>query len=363
MPKVRQRTRGVRSRLRSVANGLTFLRTMTTFIGPTGAGDGGIDIAYFDLGREEDESDQDVDQPIGDTWYVFQCKYGSGAQGSNTVLDEGTKFLQTLTESRAVSQTASPIVEKLRTFVRDTGGELDRLVYVIATLEPLDAPQVAQLNELRRIGQSKVVGEGPRFDTAAISVKDLHDAPEFAPFELKGSFSDMSWDTWVGSVFLHDLYEFLSKYRSVTKDLDRIYEKNVRRWLGVRKTNKVNFGLKQTVEKEPEKLGVYNNGITLVVERFERRGHDRWLLTMPYIVNGCQTTRTIFHVVDTKLGSGGRRKDTDVDEFRERIQTSALVVKVVETTDQTALHNITLYSNTQNAVRARGLGRIRRQLR
>lgn len=109
------------------------------------------------------------------------------------------------------------------------------------------------------------------------------------------------------------------------------------------------------MEGEPDKLGVYNNGITLVVKRFEPLGSDRWALTMPYIVNGCQTTRTIFEVVDSKLGSGGHRKGTDADEFRDRILTSALVVKIVQTTDEDALRKITLYSNTQNAVRSRDL--------
>ena len=316
-----------------------------------GAGDGGIDVAYFDQGKGEDQA-QDADQPVGDTWYVFQCKYGSAAQGSNTVVDEGTKFLQTVTESRKVSSLAMSIVEKLRTFVSDTGGEFDRLIYVVATLEPLDPHQSTQLNHLRQVGQSLMGAAGPRFETASVCVKDLHDAPEFPPFELKGSFAGMSTETWVGSVILHDLYEFLANYQSVTKDLDRIYEKNVRRWLGFRKANRVNYGLKRTVEDEPEKLGVYNNGITLVVKRFEQNGTDRWSLTMPYIVNGCQTTRTIFEVVDAKLGSGGHRKSTEADEFRDRILTSALVVKVIETTDEEALRNITLFSNTQNAVRA-----------
>lgn len=320
-----------------------------------GAGDGGIDIAYFDQGRDADDPVQDADQPVGDTWYVLQCKYGSAAHGSNTVLHEGQKFLQTITESRRVSDPAKPVVEKLRTFVSDSGGDLDRLIYVVATLEPLDSRQADQLIDLRRVGQSKMVAGGPRFDTVAVSVKDLHDAPEFPPFELKGSFSDMSGASWVGSVILHDLYAFLDNYRSITRDLDRIYEKNVRRWLGFRKTNRVNYGLKQTVEEAPEKLGIYNNGITLVVERFEQIGTDRWSLTMPYIVNGCQTTRTIFEVVDSKLGSGGNRKGTDVDKFKDRILKSALVVKIVETADDEALRKITLYSNTQNAVRASDL--------
>ena len=320
-----------------------------------GPGDGGIDIAYFDQARDVDDPAQDADQPVGDTWYVIQCKYGSAAQGSNTVLEEGLKFLRTITESGTVSWPTTSVVKKLKTFANDTGGDLDRLIYVVATLEPLDEHQADQLSELRQIGQSKIVADGPRFDAVAVSVKDLHDAPEFPPFELKGSFSGMSQQSWVGSVILHDLYEFLDNYRSVTRDLDRIYEKNVRRWLGFRKTNRVNYGLKQTVENEPEKLGVYNNGITLVVNRFEQLGRDRWSMTMPYIVNGCQTTRTIFEVVDSKLGSGGHREGTDVDKFRDRILTSALVVKIVETNDENALRNITLYSNTQNAVRASDL--------
>ncbi|MBK8025745.1 MAG: AIPR family protein [Chloroflexi bacterium] len=72
----------------------------------------------------------------------------------------------------------------------------------------------------------------------------------------------------------------------------------MRRFLGGR--GKVNKGIQATLLSHPERFGLYNNGITLVVSDFERNG-DSWSLVEPYIVNGCQTTRTIWEVCHTKL--------------------------------------------------------------
>lgn len=72
-------------------------------------------------------------------------------------------------------------------------------------------------------------------------------------------------DLLVGSIGLVELYEFLGRYRVKTGDLDQIYEKNVRRFLGGR--GKVNKGMQATLREAPERFGLYNNGITLVVSK------------------------------------------------------------------------------------------------
>ena len=68
--------------------------------------------------------------------------------------------------------------------------------------------------------------------------------------QLKGNFSPSGEDLLVGAIPLLDLYNFLSDYRNKTGDLDQIYEKNVRRFLGSR--GKVNKGMKKTLLETPE---------------------------------------------------------------------------------------------------------------
>ena len=109
---------------------------------------------------------------------------------------------------------------------------------------------------------------------------------------LKGSNAALSGkDLLVGSVSLLNLYDFLKNYRAQTGDLDRLYEKNVRRWLGIR--GRVNKAIQQTLKVAPERFGLYNNGITIVVADFTPHEDGTLELIEPYVVNGCQTTRTI----------------------------------------------------------------------
>jgi hypothetical protein len=54
-----------------------------------GSGDGGIDVAYLDLGEVNDEGTEE-----GDTWYLVQSKYGSAFAGSATLLQESQKVIE-----------------------------------------------------------------------------------------------------------------------------------------------------------------------------------------------------------------------------------------------------------------------------
>lgn len=72
----------------------------------------------------------------------------------------------------------------------------------------------------------------------------------------------------VGSIGLVQLFDFLKSYKAITNDLDILYEKNVRRFLGSRR--RVNKGIENTILNKPERFGLYNNGITIVVEGFRK---------------------------------------------------------------------------------------------
>ena len=148
---------------------------------------------------------------------------------------------------------------------------------------------------------------------------------------------------------LEELYKFLCAYRGETGELDRIYEKNVRRYLGGRR--RVNASIRVTLEEKPERFGLFNNGITIVSNKVEAT--DGVLdLTTPYIVNGCQTTRTIWDVLSRKLAAGGTGGNAELDAWKLRLARGVVVVKIVKvgTADAALLNEITRYTNSQNAV-------------
>ena len=64
----------------------------------------------------------------------------------------------------------------------------------------------------------------------------------------------------------------------------------MRRFLGNK--GRINRGIEKTLRETPELFGLYNNGITIVVTDFQPHGNGTVQLIDPYVVNGCQTTRT-----------------------------------------------------------------------
>lgn len=155
----------------------------------------------------------------------------------------------------------------------------------------------------------------------------------------------------VGSTSLIKLYEFLKAYRDLTEDLDQLYEKNVRRFLGAR--GKVNKAMQETLKSAPDQFGLYNNGITIVVADFNASGGKNFNLVEPYIVNGCQTTRTIWEVCHARLEAGGTGSNPELEEWRKRANEGVVVTKVVKVGNEgeMLLEAITRYTNTQNAIR------------
>lgn len=330
-----------------------------------GSGDGGIDVAYLHQGKyESDEGEQgryesdegEQGEAQGNTWYLFQCKYGTAGHVQGMVSTELTKMFGTITGSREVSQVAGSTVEKIRNFVGSSGTDKDRLVMVIGTVDPLKKGELEFIDDARQRFAKELKPSGPSLDIEAVSLKTVHDqirmrSSQRVRVNLTGNFAPLNLEgAWIGRVSIKAMYDMLKGYRLVTGELDRIFDKNVRRWLGMGKNRKVGFGIAETIREQPQNLGVYNNGVTFVCSSFERGegGRTRETLVDPYIVNGCQTTRTLFEVVDTVEGSGGSGRSSQPGRSYSDCY---LVVKVVETNDPDHLTNITKYTNTQNAVR------------
>ena len=77
----------------------------------------------------------------------------------------------------------------------------------------------------------------------------------------------------------------------------RIFARNVRGFLG---STDINQSMEDTLGKEPEFFWYYNNGITIVcdfAEERSRQGKKILYVENPQIINGQQTTRTLFKLM------------------------------------------------------------------
>ena len=316
-----------------------------------GSGDGGIDIAYLQRADSSSE-EKGTETTEGDTWYIVQSKYGTSFTGSDTISQEGHKILRTLEGAHQnLSDVSRQLLEKLNQF-RQQASDADRIVLVFATVDPITQQDRQELENIKIIGRERII---PKFDVEDISLQTIWEALDEIEqhkqsVPLQGQFVEQYSGLLVGTVPLTQLFKFLDSYRRKTGNLDQIYERNVRKFLGNRR--KINKGIAETLNENPEKFGLYNNGITIVVSSYERDSGDGTIYNVndPYIVNGCQTTKTIWEVLDGKLNAGGTGSDESTESWKERVRRGGVVTKIV-TSNEAELPNITRFTNSQNSVR------------
>lgn len=313
-----------------------------------GAGDGGIDAVVFNK--------EDIEEGIeGDSWMIVQGKYGSSYSGLETITSEAQKLFATLEGKREkLSCLSTEVVERLRTFLSNRG-QKDRLDYIIATTKKLSSEELEYINNIRTIGRSKF---GECFDVETVCIETIYnkvtETDAFGPakicINLETSVASSGNILLIGATRLPDIFKFMQNYKKQSGDLDLLYEKNVRKFLGNKR--KVNKGIEATIEQHPERFGLYNNGITIVAEEVEKLGEHEVRLKNPFIVNGCQTTKSIWSVLQRRLNAGGGAPSDAQLHWEAKLGNSVVVTKivVVGTEGEELLTQTTRYTNSQNAV-------------
>ncbi|HCY64269.1 MAG TPA: abortive phage resistance protein [Oxalobacteraceae bacterium] len=314
-----------------------------------GSGDGGIDAAVF-IPHEAEEGSE------GDTWMLVQSKYGSAFTGVDTLYAEAEKVFATLEGQRDnLSSLSGDVVKRIRQFLSQAG-EKDRLEYVVATNHRLSHTEYDNLEAIRAVGQKKF---GAAFHVADVSIETIYNKRSEGDagggnrlkVPLQTTIASSGDILYVGATKLADIFAFMQAYKKQTSDLDTLYDKNVRKFLGHRR--KVNKGIEHTIEHYPERFGLYNNGITIVAEAVEQGVDGRIVLSNPYVVNGCQTTRSIHLVLQQKLNSGGKGNGSPVhQQWLKRLDDAVVVTKIVVVGNEgeELLTETTRYTNSQNVV-------------
>lgn len=324
-----------------------------------GSYDGGIDIAY--LAKAEDFSEMtDEDNEIGDVWYIVQSKYGTSYQGVDTLHSESEKILNTITGLRKnLSHETQNVVEKLRNFFSNSSSK-DKLVLVFATEDKLHERDINYLKNIQVLGREKL---GNLFEVTSISIRSIYEKitsikDNGLKINIKAKLTnpvpnDDNNRILMGAIKLIDLYDFLKNYRHKTGgDLDKIYDKNIRKFLGEK--GKINKKIMETLKKEPDNFGFYNNGITFIVDEWQRcKNQDGvFTLTEPFIVNGCQTVSTVWNVLERldNKNTGGTGQNNN--QWKQNYANAVVMLKIAKVADDDELlKNITRYTNSQNAIK------------
>lgn len=313
-----------------------------------GAGDGGIDAAVF--------IKEDLSEGIeGDSWILVQSKYGSSYSGADTITTEAQKLFATLEGKREkLSSLSTELVGRLRNFLSNSGPK-DRMDYILVTNKRLSEEEQEYLHNIKTLGRSKF---GECFDVDSVSIETIYNkvaeldafGPTKLSVKLRTTVTGSGQILLIGATKLPDVFAFMQEYKTLSGDLDLLYEKNVRKFLGNKR--KVNKGIEATIENYPERFGLYNNGITIVAEEVDKSGKDELILKNPFIVNGCQTTRSIWSVLQRRLNSGGSAPTEAQINWQAQLENSVVVTKivVVGAEGEELLTETTRYTNSQNAV-------------
>ena len=298
-----------------------------------GANDHGVDALYI-FPEEEDNSRIAL---------AVQGKYGTASKGLQ-IYTEAEKFFSALTRAREGRQITEAI-DKLAGVLR--GGGL--VQYVLLTVEPLNVTQRKSLENMKKIAYADF---GETLVVEAINLGDVYAA-------LGTKNADVVVDlpchvvqvteAFVGLARLTDMYSMMRIYAKQTGGaVDRIYDYNLRKYLK-RRRGSVNDGIYDTLAEHPDRFLAYNNGITMIC--YAARQFESGLqLKNPYIVNGCQTTRTLYDFMERKFAGSPALTDSETRQYQEAfIAVKVLVVRDMDGDDSYA-KDITRYSNKQNAI-------------
>ena len=129
--------------------------------------------------------------------------------------------------------------------------------------------------------------------------------------------------------------------RIYSEHKETIFQQNVRYFLGL-KSKSINEQIYQTAIKDNTSplFWYFNNGITMICRRIITPASEKVIyLEHPQIINGAQTTYALYRAYE----EGNLKENAEV------------LLRVIETDDKDLTENITLYTNSQNAIRLRDL--------
>jgi len=119
-----------------------------------------------------------------------------------------------------------------------------------------------------------------------------------------------------------------------------LFIENLRYKLEGASQNKIALDIEKTVLSDPEKLIIFNNGLTIVCKKLTKISDSIIELNEPLIVNGCQTSWAIWNAYKIK-----KSINQSLNAY--------IYARIIETLDQNSIKDVTNATNNQNPITSR----------
>lgn len=157
-----------------------------------------------------------------------------------------------------------------------------------------------------------------------------------APIPVMEAVSGQGYTTYLGVMDARKLAELFYEHKS------SLLEQNVRSYLKL--TNKVNKGIKETIQNEPESFFIFNNGITVTTHGLKKVDGKVVAMRGLQIINGGQTTATLAKVLyDSK-------NKPDFSSIRVPLKLTVFDKEVAPARIYDLVEKISICSNSQSKV-------------
>ena len=165
----------------------------------------------------------------------------------------------------------------------------------------------------------------------------LSEPPKKISFHIKTNILKKD-DPYISRVFTIKAEEVARVYG---EHRETIFQQNVRYFLGLR-SRSINEQIYQSAVSDDTShlFWYFNNGITMICKALNITTSEKIIyLERPQIINGAQTAYALYRAYEE-------------DKLKDNAE---VLVRVIETNDKNLIESITLYTNSQNAIRLRDL--------
>ncbi len=150
------------------------------------------------------------------------------------------------------------------------------------------------------------------------------------------------------NIKVYDLVKLFEKFE------DNILEKNVRKLL----KGKINNDIAKSFSDDPEMFWYKNNGLSIVCKKMREEkvlGEKFIELVNPYIVNGGQTTKTIYNL----FSKANKNNSNEILPFKK----AEIMARIYETTSDDAINAVVYGTNNQNKITSYDLSSLNPNLK
>ncbi|MDX8032957.1 AIPR family protein [Lentzea sp. BCCO 10_0856] len=326
-----------------------------------GTNDGGVDAVYvfIDGHLVEDVSDIVAGEAPRIELEIIQAKNESGFKETfvQTLLDHLPLLLQLDRDGTTLDVEFNPrVLERFETFRATYLAAADKLPDLTITVryatKSAEVPHDKVEAKVTRL-KAKLNKDFPN----AKIVVDLVGAADLnararerksATLKLRVSEGPISPEKGglICLISLADYFDFITDDEHRLRD--GIFEENVRDFEGL---TVINRGIADSLRQGDDATADFwwlNNGVTVVAKRLQPSG-KRLDIEDPQIVNGLQTSRSVFQYFHTLIRQGADIGSSDEGKIRQ------LLVRIIETQDEAVAAQVIKATNSQNRVSAANL--------